>query len=82
MATRPALFEGFLFFFFRSNSNQELGSRILAFFFIGQIQIMPRATKFKYRGIFFRSDGKLEHDCDCGIGAASVVMWELYHTVW
>ena len=37
--------------------------------------------EFKYLGILFTSEGKMEHEVDRRIGAASAVMQVLYQTI-
>ena len=43
--------------------------------------MLPQVQEFKYLGVLFMSKGKMEHEVDRWIGAASAVMWALYWTV-
>ncbi|KAK7884420.1 hypothetical protein WMY93_027543 [Mugilogobius chulae] len=42
---------------------------------------LPQVEEFKYLGVLFTSEGKMEHEIDRWIGAASAVMQSLYQTV-
>ncbi len=44
-------------------------------------ELLPQAKEFKYLGILFTSEGKMEHEVDRRIGAAAAVMQALYWTV-
>ncbi|KAI3356958.1 hypothetical protein L3Q82_003595 [Scortum barcoo] len=44
-------------------------------------ELMPQAEEFKYLGVFFMGENKMESDIDRGIDVASAVMWALYLTV-
>ncbi|KAJ0019143.1 hypothetical protein NQD34_006712 [Periophthalmus magnuspinnatus] len=42
---------------------------------------LPQVKEFKYLGVLFRSEGRMEREIDRCIGAASAVMWSLYRSV-
>ncbi|XP_055016887.1 AP-5 complex subunit sigma-1 isoform X2 [Boleophthalmus pectinirostris] len=42
---------------------------------------LPQVEEFKYLGVLFTSEGRMEREIDRWIGAASAVMWSLYRTV-
>uniref|UniRef100_A0A8C6KHS8 Reverse transcriptase domain-containing protein n=1 Tax=Nothobranchius furzeri TaxID=105023 RepID=A0A8C6KHS8_NOTFU len=44
-------------------------------------EVLPQVEEFKYLGVLFTSEGKLEREIDRRIGAASVVMRALYQSV-
>ncbi len=44
-------------------------------------ELLPQAKEFKYFGVLFTSEGKMEHEIDRLIGAASAVMWALFRTI-
>lgn len=44
-------------------------------------ELLPQAKEFKYLGVLFMSEGKMEHEMDRQIGAASAVMWPVYRTI-
>ncbi|KAK0132165.1 Retrovirus-related Pol polyprotein from type-1 retrotransposable element R2 [Merluccius polli] len=44
-------------------------------------KLLPQVKEFKYLGILFSSEGKMEREMDRRIGVASAVMWALYRTV-
>uniref|UniRef100_A0A8C6L8D1 Reverse transcriptase domain-containing protein n=1 Tax=Nothobranchius furzeri TaxID=105023 RepID=A0A8C6L8D1_NOTFU len=44
-------------------------------------EVLPQVEEFKYLGVLFTSEGKLEREIDRRIGATSAVMWALYRSV-
>nr|XP_054604257.1 uncharacterized protein LOC129165341 [Nothobranchius furzeri] len=44
-------------------------------------EVLPQVEEFKYLGVLFTSEGKLEREIDRWIGAASAVMRALYRSV-
>uniref|UniRef100_A0A8C6KY55 Reverse transcriptase domain-containing protein n=1 Tax=Nothobranchius furzeri TaxID=105023 RepID=A0A8C6KY55_NOTFU len=44
-------------------------------------EVLPQVEEFKYLGVLFISEGKLEREIDSRIGAASAVMRALYRSV-
>ncbi|KAK0135127.1 hypothetical protein N1851_029060 [Merluccius polli] len=44
-------------------------------------ELLPQVKEFQYLGVLFTSEGKMEHEMDRRIGAASAVMWVLYQNV-
>jgi len=44
-------------------------------------ELLPQAKEFKYLGVLFRSEGKMEREMDRLIGAASAVMRPLYRSI-
>ncbi|KAI3375226.1 hypothetical protein L3Q82_021728 [Scortum barcoo] len=44
-------------------------------------EVLPQVEEFKYLGVFFTSEGKMEREIDRRIGAASAVMRSVYRTV-
>uniref|UniRef100_A0A8C6P7M2 Reverse transcriptase domain-containing protein n=1 Tax=Nothobranchius furzeri TaxID=105023 RepID=A0A8C6P7M2_NOTFU len=44
-------------------------------------EVLPQVEEFKYLGVLFMSEGKLEREIDRRIGAASAVMRALYRSV-
>ena len=44
-------------------------------------ELLPQAKEFKYLGVLFTSEGKMEREMDRRIGAASAVMRALYQSV-
>ena len=40
-------------------------------------ELFPLVEEFKYLGVLFTGEGKMEQDIDRGIGAALAVMWML-----
>ncbi|KAL6462549.1 hypothetical protein MHYP_G00289710 [Metynnis hypsauchen] len=44
-------------------------------------EFLPQVEEFKYLGILFTSEGRMEREVDRRIGAASAVMWTLYRSV-
>jgi len=45
-------------------------------------ELLPQAKEFKYLGVLFTSEGKMEREMDKRIGAASAVMWALYRSIY
>ena len=50
------------------------------FLWVGS-ELLPQAKEFKYLGVLFTSEGKMEREMDRRIGAASAVMRALYRSV-
>ncbi|KAI3360392.1 hypothetical protein L3Q82_002306 [Scortum barcoo] len=44
-------------------------------------EVLPQVEEFKYLGVLFMSEGKMEREIDRWIGAASAVMRSVYRTV-
>ncbi|KAI3366505.1 hypothetical protein L3Q82_000635 [Scortum barcoo] len=44
-------------------------------------EVLPQMEEFKYLGVLFTSEGKMEREIDRRIGAASTVMQSVYRTV-
>uniref|UniRef100_A0AAV2JL93 ribonuclease H n=1 Tax=Knipowitschia caucasica TaxID=637954 RepID=A0AAV2JL93_KNICA len=44
-------------------------------------EVLPQVEEFKYLGVLFTSEGRMEHEIDRRIGAACAVMRSLYRTV-
>ncbi|KAK0147792.1 Craniofacial development protein 2 [Merluccius polli] len=44
-------------------------------------EILPQVEEFKYLGVLFTSEGRMEQEIDRQIGAASAVMWTLHGSV-
>ncbi|KAK0138170.1 putative uncharacterized transposon-derived protein F52C9.6 [Merluccius polli] len=44
-------------------------------------EILPQVEEFKYLGVLFTSEGRMEREIDRRIGAASAVMWTLHGSV-
>ncbi|KAI3363814.1 hypothetical protein L3Q82_001419 [Scortum barcoo] len=44
-------------------------------------EVLPQVEEFKYLGVLFTSEGKIERETDRRIGAASAVMRSVYRTV-
>ncbi|KAI3373872.1 hypothetical protein L3Q82_021981 [Scortum barcoo] len=44
-------------------------------------EVLPQVEEFKYLGVLFTSEGKMEREIDRWIGAASAVMRSVYRTV-
>ncbi|KAL1252568.1 hypothetical protein QQF64_017261 [Cirrhinus molitorella] len=42
---------------------------------------LPKVEKFKYLGVLFTSEGRMEHEIDRWIGAAAAVMQLMYRSV-
>ncbi|KAI3365261.1 hypothetical protein L3Q82_010354 [Scortum barcoo] len=47
----------------------------------GSGEVLPQVEEFKYLGVLFTSEGKMEREIDRRIGAASAVMRSVYRTV-
>ena len=47
----------------------------------GWSELLPQAKEFKYLGVLFTSEGKMEREMDRRIGAASAVMRAPYRYV-
>jgi len=45
------------------------------------IELLSQAKEFKYLGVLFTSEDKMEQEMDRQIGAPSAVMWALYRSV-
>ncbi|KAI3370907.1 hypothetical protein L3Q82_007416 [Scortum barcoo] len=43
-------------------------------------EVLPQVEEFKYLGVLFMSEGKMEREIDRRIGAASAVMRSVYRT--
>ncbi|KAI3369442.1 hypothetical protein L3Q82_007488 [Scortum barcoo] len=48
---------------------------------VGGGEVLPQVEEFKYLGVLFTSEGKIEREIDRRIGAASAVMRSVYRTV-
>ncbi len=44
-------------------------------------EILPQVEEFKYLGVLFTSEGRMEREIDRWVGAASAVMWTLHRSV-
>ncbi len=44
-------------------------------------ELLPQVEEFKYLGVLFTSEGRMEREIDRRIGAAAAVMWSLYRSV-
>ncbi|KAI3365818.1 hypothetical protein L3Q82_000807 [Scortum barcoo] len=44
-------------------------------------EVLPQVEDFKYLGVLFTSEGKMEREIDRRIGAVSAVMCSVYRTV-
>ncbi|KAI3373314.1 hypothetical protein L3Q82_006613 [Scortum barcoo] len=44
-------------------------------------EVLPQVEEFKYLGVLFTSEGKMEREIDRRIGAASAVMRSVYRTI-
>ncbi|TWW75399.1 hypothetical protein D4764_13G0000610 [Takifugu flavidus] len=44
-------------------------------------EVLPQVEKFKYLGILFTSEGRMEREINRWIGAASAVVWVLNRSV-
>ncbi|TWW67374.1 hypothetical protein D4764_02G0004150 [Takifugu flavidus] len=44
-------------------------------------EILPQVEEFKYLGVLFRSEGRMEQEVNRRIGAVSTVMWTLHRSV-
>ncbi|KAK3567028.1 hypothetical protein QTP86_008979 [Hemibagrus guttatus] len=43
--------------------------------------VLPQVEEFKYLGVLFTSEGRMDHEIDRRIGAAAAVMWSMYQSV-
>ncbi|KAL1274593.1 hypothetical protein QQF64_027407 [Cirrhinus molitorella] len=44
-------------------------------------ECLPQVDEFKYLGVLFTSEGRMEHEIDRWIGAAATAMWSMYQSV-
>ena len=44
-------------------------------------ELLPQVEEFKYLGVLFTSEGRMDREVDRRIGAAAAVMWLLYWSV-
>ncbi len=44
-------------------------------------EFLPQVEEFKYLGVLFTSEGRMQREIDRRIGAASAVMWSMYWSV-
>ncbi|KAK3527697.1 hypothetical protein QTP86_034170 [Hemibagrus guttatus] len=44
-------------------------------------EFLPQVEEFKYLGVFFTTEGRMDRDIDRQIGAAAAVMWSMYRSV-
>ncbi|KAK3523662.1 hypothetical protein QTP70_006725 [Hemibagrus guttatus] len=44
-------------------------------------EVLPQVEEFKYLGVLFMSEGRMDHEIDRQIGAAAAVMWSMYRSV-
>ena len=44
-------------------------------------EILPQVEEFKYLGVLFTSEGRMEREVDGRIGAASTVLWALHRPI-
>ncbi|KAK3514284.1 hypothetical protein QTP70_012901 [Hemibagrus guttatus] len=44
-------------------------------------EVLPQVEEFKYLGVLFTSEGRMDREIDRRIGAASAVMWSMYRSV-
>ena len=44
-------------------------------------ELLPQVEEFKYLGVLFPSEGRMEREIDRRIGASSAVMWSMYLSV-
>lgn len=44
-------------------------------------EIFSQVEEFKFRGVLFTSEGRIELEIDRGIVVASAVIWALHHSV-
>ncbi|CAM4556599.1 unnamed protein product [Leuciscus chuanchicus] len=49
--------------------------------FIKAKHFLPQVEEFKYLGVLYRSEGRMEREIDRRIGAASAVKWSMYRSV-
>ncbi|KAK3534617.1 hypothetical protein QTP86_016770, partial [Hemibagrus guttatus] len=44
-------------------------------------EVLPQVEEFKYLGVLFMSEGRMDREIDRWIGAAAAVMWSMYWSV-
>ena len=44
-------------------------------------ELLPQVEEFKYLGVLFKSEGRMEREINRRISAAAAVMWSLYRSV-
>ncbi|KAK3521202.1 hypothetical protein QTP70_000769, partial [Hemibagrus guttatus] len=44
-------------------------------------ELLPQVEEFKYLGVLFTSEGRMDREIDRRIGAAAAVMWSMYRSV-
>ncbi|KAK3509762.1 hypothetical protein QTP70_008395 [Hemibagrus guttatus] len=44
-------------------------------------ELLPQVEEFKYLGVLFTSEGRMDREIDRRIGAAAAVMWSMYQSV-
>ncbi|KAK3505725.1 hypothetical protein QTP70_020346, partial [Hemibagrus guttatus] len=44
-------------------------------------EVLPQVEEFKYLGVLFTSEGRMDREIDRRIGAAAAVMWSMYRSV-
>ncbi|KAK3572533.1 hypothetical protein QTP86_034321, partial [Hemibagrus guttatus] len=44
-------------------------------------EVLPQVEQFKYLGVLFTSEGRMDREIDRRIGAAAAVMWSMYRSV-
>ncbi|KAK3524537.1 hypothetical protein QTP70_029847, partial [Hemibagrus guttatus] len=44
-------------------------------------EVLPQVEQFKYFGVLFTSEGRMDREIDRRIGAAAAVMWSMYRSV-
>ncbi|KAK3527587.1 hypothetical protein QTP86_026892, partial [Hemibagrus guttatus] len=44
-------------------------------------EVLPQVEEFKYLGVLFTSEGRMDREIDRRIGAAAAVMWSMYWSV-
>ncbi|KAK3568587.1 hypothetical protein QTP86_009401 [Hemibagrus guttatus] len=44
-------------------------------------EFLPQVEEFKYLGVLFTSEGRMDREIDRWIGAAAAVMWSMYQSV-
>ncbi|KAK3526805.1 hypothetical protein QTP70_033550 [Hemibagrus guttatus] len=44
-------------------------------------EVLPQVEEFKYLGVLFTSEGRMDREIDRRIGAAAAVMWSMYQSV-
>ncbi|KAI3372213.1 hypothetical protein L3Q82_022653 [Scortum barcoo] len=63
-----------------ASSSQDLQHGVACPLRVGG-EVLPQVEEFKYLGVLFTSEGKMEREIDRRIGAASAVMRSVYRTV-